>query len=117
MKKRLMRTISCAVMTVTMFTVSTTSVMAYSITNGGKGFSSAWERSVTSDGGKAILKYGFNKFAVDEDYAHAYHSTKRHYAYVKNSNGSFSGSNANSKRWSKIEVRHKGSSITYGNSY
>lgn len=38
-------------------------------------------------------------------------------AYVKNSRGSFSGSNAKKGKTSKIEVRHKGSSITYGISY
>ena len=34
--------------------------------------------------------YGYNTLAINEDYAHAYHSTKDHYAYVKNGNGSFS---------------------------
>ena len=43
---------------------------------------------------------------------HAYHSTKDHYAYVKNGNGSFSGSNVGKGNWSKIEVAHKGNSIT-----
>ena len=35
-----------------------------------------------------------------------------HYAYVKNGNGSFSGSNVGKGNWSKIEVAHKGNSIT-----
>ena len=47
--------------------------------------------STTSDGGKGVLTYGYNTLAINEDYAHAYHSTKDHYAYVKNGNGSFSG--------------------------
>ena len=72
-------------------------VMAFSVTNGNKTFDKKWELSTTS--------------------AHAYHSTKDHYAYVKNGNGSFSGSNVGKGNWSKIEVAHKGNSITYGNSY
>ena len=31
-----------------------------------------------------VLTYGYNTLAINEDYAHAYHSTKDHYAYVKN---------------------------------
>ena len=69
-------------------------VMAFSVTNGNKTFDKKWELSTTSDGGKGVLTYGYNTLAINEDYAHAYHSTKDHYAYVKNGNGSFSGSNA-----------------------
>ncbi len=92
-------------------------VNAYSVTNGSKTFKDAWELSTTVDKGKGVLTYGYNTVAINEDYAHAYHSTKGHYAYVKNSRGSFSGSNAKKGKTSKIEVRHKGSSITYGISY
>ena len=92
-------------------------VMAFSVTNGNKTFDKKWELSTTSDGGKGVLTYGYNTLANNEDYAHAYHSTKDHYAYVKNGNGSFSGSNVGKGNWSKIEVAHKGNSITYGNSY
>ena len=89
----------------------------FSVTNGNKTFDKKWELSTTSDGGKGVLTYGYNTLAINEDYAHAYHSTKDHYAYVKNGNGSFSGSNVGKGNWSKIEVAHKGNSITYGNSY
>ena len=92
-------------------------VMAFSVTNGNKTFDKKWELSTTSDDGKGVLTYGYNTLAINEDYAHAYHSTKDHYAYVKNGNGSFSGSNVGKGNWSKIEVAHKGNSITYGNSY
>ena len=92
-------------------------VMAFSVTNGNKTFDKKWELSTTSDGGKGVLTYGYNTLAINEDYAHAYHSTKDHYAYVKNGNGSFSGSNVGKGNWSKIEVAHKGNSITYDNSY
>lgn len=90
---------------------------AYSTTNNGKGFKKAWELSVTCDSNKGVLTYGYNTFAINEDYAHAYHSSKKHYAYVKNGKGSFSGSNKSKGKWSKIEVTHKGTTITYGNSY
>ena len=52
----------------------------------------------------SVLTYGYNTLAINEDYAHAYHSTKDHYAYVKNGNGSFSGSNVGKGNWSKIEM-------------
>ena len=81
-------------------------VMAFSVTNGNKTFDKKWELSTTSDGGKGVLTYGYNTLAINEDYA-----------YVKNGNGSFSGSNVGKGNWSKIEVAHKGNSITYGNSY
>ena len=63
-------------------------VMAFSVTNGNKTFDKKWELSTTSDGGKGVLTYGYNTLAINEDYAHAYHSTKDLYAYVKNGNGS-----------------------------
>ena len=88
-------------------------VMAFSVTNGNKTFDKKWELSTTSDGGKGVLTYGYNTLAINEDYAHAYHSTKDHYAYVKNGNGSFSGSNVGKGNWSKIEVAHKGNSIFF----
>ena len=78
-------------------------VMAFSVTNGNKTFDKKWELSTTSDGGKGVLTYGYNTLAINEDYAHAYHSTKDHYAYVKNGNGSFSGSNVGKGNWSKIK--------------
>lgn len=104
-------------LTAAILVTSSIPAMAYSTTNGSKTFNSAWELSVTSDGGKGVLTYGYNTVAINEDYAHAYHSTKSHYAYVKNGKGSFSGSNVKAGKWSKIEVTHKGNSITYGNSY
>lgn len=52
-------------------------VMAFSVTNGNKTFDKKWELSTTSDGGKGVLTYGYNTLAINEDYAHAYHSTKR----------------------------------------
>ena len=40
--------------------------------------------------GKGVLTYGYNIILlINEDYVHAYHSTKDHYAYVKNGNGTF----------------------------
>ena len=50
-------------------------VMAFSVTNGNKTFDKKWELSTTSDGGKGVLTYGYNTLAINEDYAHAYHST------------------------------------------
>lgn len=101
----------------TMLMTSSLPAMAFSVTNGTKTFKKAWELSVTSDNKKGVLTYGYNTVAINEDYSYAYHSSKKHYAYVKNGKGSFSGSNVGKGKWSKIEVAHKGNSITYGNSY
>lgn len=117
MRKKYTNVVAGIVLASVMMVGNTINTNAFSITNDGKGFSKAWELSVTSDDNKAILKYGFNTFAINEDYAHAYHSTKSHYAYLKNGKGSFSGKNKGSGSWSKIEITHKGSSIVYGNSY
>ena len=108
--------IACGLMGIMMVTTSIPA-MAFSITNGSKTFDSKWELSVTSDGGRGVLTYGYNTTAINEDYSHAYHTTKSHYAYVKNGKGSFSGSNVGAKKWSKIEVTHNGNRIIYGNSY
>lgn len=117
MRKILTKAVAGLMVAAMVASTNLTTAEAYSITNGSRGFKKAWELSVTTDGGKGILKYGYNTTFINEDYAHAYHSTKSHYAYLKNGKGSFSGSNKAKKKWSKIEVTHNGSKITYGNSY
>lgn len=117
MKKILSKTIVGMMLVVIAATSGAVTSEAYSVTNGKYGFNKAWERSVTCDSGKGVLTYGYNTRAINEDYAHAYHSTKKHYAFLKNGKGSFSGPNKGKGSWSKIEVAHNGSSIIYGISY
>lgn len=80
-------------------------------------FKSSWELSATGDNGKAVLTYGFNTFLISEDFARAYHSSKNHYASIKNKNGEYSADTVKDGKWSEIEIRHVGSSITYKNNY
>lgn len=78
-----------------------------------RSFDEPWERYLSGDNGKASLKYGYNEFAFNEDYAWATHATKNHYASIYNGNGWHTGSNKGANGVSKIEVRHKGSSVSY----
>ena len=57
--------------------------------------------------------YGYDTFMINEDYAWGYHSTKKHYARVKNANGLYSSSWEKAGKTASIEVRHSGSSIVY----
>lgn len=54
-------------------------------------FSKAWELYKSGDNGKANLTYGFNTAFINEDYAWAKHSTKSHFASLKNGKGFFPG--------------------------
>lgn len=76
-------------------------------------FSKAWERYASSTDGKANLTYGYNTTWINEDYAWAKHSTKSHYAAIKNGNGWHTGKGKAAGSTSKIEVTHKGTSVTY----
>lgn len=117
MKKVLSKTI-VGMMLVAIATTSGAVISeAYSVDNGNKKFKSEWELSTTCDDKKGILIYGFDTNFTDEDYAKAYHTKRNHYAYLKNGNGSVSGSNKKKGEWSTAEATHKGSKITYGISY
>lgn len=80
-------------------------------------FPKAWELHASGDSGRASLTYGYNTFLINEDYAWANHSTKKHYASLTNGNGGFSGPNKSKGSVSKIEVRHSGSTVTYKCNY
>ena len=83
----------------------------------GSSFTEPWERYKASTDGKASLTYGYNVFAINEDYSWASHSTNNHYAALNNGNGSFAGPNAGGASVSKIEVTHAGTSVSYYNYY
>lgn len=109
MSKKLMACALCAAMTLPSLTVSAQSL---SKTYSGS-FSKAWERYASGDNGKANLTYGYNTWAINEDYAWAKHNTKSHYAALKNGSGWHTGSGKKAGSTSKIEVTHKGSKISY----
>lgn len=76
-------------------------------------FAKAWERYASSGNGQANLTYGYNTFLINEDYAWAKHNTKSHYAAIKNGKGWHTGSGKAAGKTSKIEVTHKGSTVSY----
>lgn len=109
-----MKRIVSAMMVCLMITCFSLPVSAKTYSSAGQGFTASWE---LADGGSDwLIKYGFNTFAIHEDYTHTYHSTKHHVATVTNSNGAFSDEDGAGK-WAGIEVTHSGNSITYSISY
>ena len=101
----------CAMIAVSCCSISAS---AASVNKTYKGsFSKAWERYASGDNGKANLTYGFNTFLINEDYAWAKHSTKSHYAALKNGKGWHTASAKSAGKTSKVEVTHKGSSVSY----
>ncbi len=76
-------------------------------------FSKKWEKSASTSDGAGVLTYGYNTALINEDYAHGYHANKKHYTSISNGNGSHVSGNASKGNLAKIEVTHKGSSITY----
>lgn len=91
--------------------------LASSIVRSAYDFTSPWELYATEDSGKANMTYGYNVFAINEDYTWASHSSNYHYAAVHNGNGSFSGPNKPGSELSKIEVTHSGAYVSYYNNY
>lgn len=90
----------------------TTSVSAYS--SSGMGFAKAW--TLTDSGGSGVatweVEYGFNKFAIDEDFIHGYHNSKGHVSKLTNGNNTFSDSDV-AGNWSEVDVVHAGNLVYY----
>lgn len=80
----------------------------------GKGFARAWTLTDSGGSGSATweVEYGFNKFAIDEDFIHGYHNSKGHTVKLTNGNDTYSDSNSAGK-WSRIDVRHAGQTVYY----
>lgn len=87
-------------------------------TSAGKGFSKAWESSVNGGSGDNTytMIYGFNKYAIDEDYCHTYHNSLGHTAILTNATNTFSNSDKAGK-WARVDVIHSGNSVTYKMEY
>ncbi|KJF25470.1 hypothetical protein TZ02_18530 [Clostridium aceticum] len=84
-------------------------------------FTSDWQKTYEDTMYYTKLTYGYNTSWINEDYAWAQGSfmTKdyNHNAYVRNDNGAHYGNSVDYRFVSKIEVRHKGSTITYKNQF
>lgn len=113
-KGRASRRLLCLAASVMLLSVSVFSVSAEEISctyNGS--FESAWERYASTEDGEGNLTYGYNTWAVHEDYAWASHDTKSHYAAIYNDKGWHTGPGKAAGSTSKIEVTHNGTSINY----
>jgi hypothetical protein len=76
-------------------------------------FNTNFEATVWSDNYTALLIYGFNTFAVDEDYALLDHYTASHYVCITNGAGVFCSPVKEPDITASVEVPHSGSSVTY----
>lgn len=101
----------CIIMTVLCCSISASAASVHKTYKGS--FSRAWERYASGDKGKASLTYGFDTFLINEDYAWAKHSTKSHYAAIKNGKGWHTATAKSAKKVSKVEVMHRGCTVSY----
>ena len=106
------------------FTAVTVPSSAASIEKTAKNnFKKAWEKTAYDTGSSRIynleMNYGYNTTAINEDYTHGSATAgdkvdgKYHKSSVKNSRGTFKSKAVAYCYVSVIEVRHKGSSVTY----
>lgn len=86
-----------------------------SYNSGGMGFANSW--TLADSGGSGFntweVNYGFNKFAIDEDFIHGYHNQKAHTVKLTNGNGTPFSDSASGGSWSRIDVRHSGTFVYY----
>ncbi len=80
-------------------------------------FTNPWRLYHTGDSGRASLTYGYNTFAINEDYAWANHSTKTHHAMVSrvggSSQGAFNGPSRPAGTVAKKEITHMSPEVFY----
>lgn len=80
-------------------------------------FSSKWGPECikeTGHSGVHRLEYGFDTFAIKEDYAYAYSNGFIHRSKIKNANGTKKGPKKSATAgYSDLEIRHKGNTVTY----
>lgn len=86
------------------------SATTISRSSNGRSFKKAWE--AYASGTSYTMIYGYNTLFFNEDYTWTRNNTTSHTAIVKNGRGQYSD-DAKKGKWAKIEVRHKGSAITY----
>lgn len=90
---------------------------AVSVSASASGFKSDWQLYKYSGTNAGKLVYGYNTWAVNEDYAIATHSKNRHQAQIRNGNGYHSAWTVDAGQTSRIDVVHSGSTVSYYNLY
>lgn len=84
-------------------------------------FTNDWERTKKYHPDFALeLRYGYNTFLINEDYARAtsgvvYYRNFKHQAIITNGNGTHYGPKHTYEYMSTVDVRHKGTKVTYYN--
>ncbi len=129
MKKRFLALVLCLSVLFTMFafnasaatrTVSDNGSGTLSLSKGGYfsgdtsktsadvSYGKKWELYAYFDSGNSILRFGFDTYATNEDYAYGFHKNYSHQATVANSTYSKQTSNQAAKNlWtSKVDVHH-----------
>ncbi len=116
MKKRVVK-ISAIIALIALMLTNTTVAFArdFHVSNNGMGFEYDWMRYAAFNNGTCEMQYGFNTFAVDEDFCYA--GMKYSQAYLTNGSGTHRGKAALYSNWSTIEWQHSGSYIVYGVTY
>lgn len=82
---------------------------------GASNFNSAW--SLVKEGdeglGVAYMEYGFNKYAIDEDFVWTNHTSNGHSAIVTRGGSDSSSASSSKMSWAKIEVKHTNVYVEY----
>lgn len=102
-------------MTLSALTASAASISASR--NGASYFTKAWTAELATNDGKGKMKYGFNKFAIDEDFTWTIHDSNGHTAIVTRGTSNSSSDSASAGDWAKIEVTHNNVLVTYVMNY
>lgn len=91
---------------------------SYSKTYSGS-FASDWSKTVDTNvnGARLVLTYGYNTSFINEDTAYSLYYGAQHRSKIKNGNGTSYGPSVSAYEWSDLEIRHKGSSVTYSCSW
>lgn len=114
--KKVLKSISCLAIALSMmFALPVFSFASLSKTYSGS-FNKSWmdrATTVTSDGAKAYLEYGFNTTLINEDVANSLYYGDEHYSKIRNGSGKHKGPRREAGEWSDLEVRHSGSRVTY----
>ncbi|MGF7049398.1 hypothetical protein J2T13_003909 [Paenibacillus sp. DS2015] len=86
----------------------------------GQGFANSW--TLYDSGGTGFhtweVNYGFNKWAIDEDFIHGYHDSKAHQVKLTNASGTIPFVDSDiAGNWAEIDVRHAGNFVYYDFNY
>lgn len=92
-------------------TVSVASATTYEGNSKGKSFKREWSVTAINDSTRTF-KYGYDTTLINEDFCHTYHKSKKHTAYVKNTNRSQNLTKGAGK-YAKAEITHKGGGTVY----